>query len=36
MDKYLYEKYALFGNEPKEKQGLTARARGILANPLHH
>ena len=36
MDKYLYEKYSLFGTKPKEQRGLTARARGVLANPLHH
>lgn len=36
MDKYLYEKYGLFGKAPKEQRSLTARARGILANPLHH
>ena len=36
MDKYLYENYALFGTEPKEKRTLTALARGVLANPMHH
>ena len=36
MDKYLYENYALFGSAPEQNKGLTARARGILANPLHH
>ena len=36
MDKYLYENYARFGSQPKEKRSLTSRARDILANPLHH
>ena len=36
MDKYLYENYARFGSQPKEKRSLSSRARDILANPLHH